>query len=449
MNVQGLTRLIPIGWKGDTRALVDRLADRHAFEASPSQRAEIARRADALLTSPAGEADARERKFDLAVADWKTRADAASRLSDGGAWTPWSVAGSLGDAAELPPETRLASAIAVAARETLVPGIAARQERLRGPADAALAHEKDGTRLWDLALQPLVSEFAGNARRHGADRRTAALQALSAAAHLKGRAMQGPTADAFLLGAAASSLIREKTEDAEDGAPSALEDLARLIAALNDARATMWDDGDAETTRLMGAAAASAAFGRGGIARPRAGLTPDLRAHLPVGLVERRAHLTALEAAEALAEEAADPRLDEDRRRRLETLADALGRHPAAHALSCAEALEMDPPEARAAELRPGMKVYRAVMDGRRRPIVCEGRNGRAVRSHPVAGHDGAFVGYLAFDALSREFGGRPLYAAYALDGARYGYAWAEGRPVIRRGMPEQGFMTAPERIPV
>ena len=53
------------------------------------------------------------------------------------------------------------------------------------------------------------------------------------------------------------------------------------------------------------------------------------------------------------------------------------------------------------------------------------------------------------YDALSREFGGRPLYAVYGRDGGRYGYAWADQRPVIRRGEPEQGFVTAPARIPV
>ena len=109
----------------------------------------------------------------------------------------------------------------------------------------------------------------------------------------------------------------------------------------------------------------------------------------------------------------------------------------------------MEPPEARTGEFKPGMKVFRAVAGDRRRPILCEGRNGRLVRCRAVAGPDGALVGYLAFDALSREFRGRPLYAAYAPDGSRYGYAWADERPVIRRGEPEQGFMTAPGRIPV
>ncbi|HTK60428.1 MAG TPA: hypothetical protein VL283_04490, partial [Candidatus Baltobacteraceae bacterium] len=97
MNLSGLTRLIPVGWKGDTRALVDRLADRHAFEASAAQRDAIARRADAFLASPSvDEAAARALKFDLASADWKTRARAAARLSGDGAWTSWGVMGSMG-----------------------------------------------------------------------------------------------------------------------------------------------------------------------------------------------------------------------------------------------------------------------------------------------------------------------------------------------------------------
>jgi hypothetical protein len=94
------------------------------------------------------------------------------------------------------------------------------------------------------------------------------------------------------------------------------------------------------------------------------------------------------------------------------------------------------------------MKAYRTA-DGRRRALVCAGKAGRPVRCRPVAGADGSVVGYLAYDALSREFGGRPLLAAYALDGSRYGYAWAEARPVIRRGEPEQGFTTAPPRIAI
>lgn len=454
MNARGLKRLIPVGWKGETRALVGLLADHHAFEASEAQRDRIARRADALLDSPAlAVGEARDRKFDLASADWKTRADAAARLSSGGAWTSWTVAGSLGDAGPSgsDADARLASAILVAARETLLPGIAARQERLSGPAGAALAHEKDGARVWDDALWPLVAEFAGNARRSGADRRTAALQAMSAVAHLKGRAMQGfAVHDAFLLGAAASSLLREKDDEADDGAPSAMEELARRVAELNDARGALWDDGDGETARRMGAAAAISAFGRGSVSAPvsRPRGSSGIQAHLPVDILGNRARLAASEAAEAMEEESSDPRLDEGRRRRLEAICDELRRHPAAHAVSCAEALGMEAPEAATAALQPGMKVYRTAPEGRR-PLVCAGRNGRTVRCRPVAGPDGASVGYLAFDALSREFKGRPLYAVYALDGSRYGYAWAEGRPVVRRGEPEQGFMTAPETIRV
>jgi hypothetical protein len=126
-----------------------------------------------------------------------------------------------------------------------------------------------------------------------------------------------------------------------------------------------------------------------------------------------------------------------------------LRHRPAAYAVSFSEALGMDHTDERNEEFKPGMKVYRAVMGNRRRPVMCEGKNGRTVRCRVVAGPSGAFVGYLAYDALSREFGGRPLYAAYALNGDRYGYAWADERPVIRSGQPEQGFKTALERIPV
>ncbi|HTK59807.1 MAG TPA: hypothetical protein VL283_01240, partial [Candidatus Baltobacteraceae bacterium] len=366
----------------------------------------------------------------------------------------WNVMGSLGadgaDEARAHGDARLAAAIAIAARETLLPHIAGQHERLQGTARAASAHEKDGARHWDEAAKPLVIEFARNARLHGADRRTSALQALSAAAHLKGKAMasDAPT-DAFMLGAAASSLLRGGVPATSEDAPI-LESLVRRVASLNDVRETIWDGADAESMRLMGAAAAFAAFGKGRLSKPyvRPARKPGILAHLPSEL-GRLAHLTAAEAATALEDAAADPRLGPDRRRRLETIAEALRLHPSAHAVSCAEALEMDEPDVRTSGFEPGMNVYRAVPDGRRRMRVCEGKNGRPVRCRTVASADGAIVGSLAYDALSREFGGRPLYAAYALDGNRYGYAWADERPVIRRGEPEQGFRTAPERIPV
>lgn len=455
MSVAALKRLVPVGWAGATRALVDRLADQHVFEASEADRAEIARRADALLATPAlDESDARDLKFDLATADWKTRASAAARLSEDGAWTPWSVAGSLGadaaDGSAAPDDARSASAILIAARETLAPGLAERHARLQGPARAAFGHERDAASYWDEAARPVVAEFARNARAHGADRRSSALRALSAAAHLKGDAMHPSSSpDPFLMGAAAASLIRETPKAREGGNASALRSLARDVASMNAVRASMWDGAAAEATRLMGAAAACAAFGRGTCAAPLAlAAAPDVRAHLPTARIARVARMTAMGGAEALEDEAADPRLDADARRRLETVADALRRHPAAHAVSCAEALGMDAPPERASELRFGMRVYRAVSGDRRRHAVHEGKHGRAVRCRAIAGPDGTMVGHLAFDALSREFGGRPLYAAYALDGRRYGYAWADERPIIRRGEPEQGFMTAPERIP-
>lgn len=457
MSAAALKRLVPVGWTGGVRALVDRLAGRHVFEASESQRDEIARRAEAFLASSAmDDASARDLKFDLAASDWKTRATAASRLSAAGAWTPWSVAGSSGvtepDGESPRGDARLASAIFVAARETLLPDVAAVHGRALGSARIALTHEREGARHWDEAARPLVAEFARNARVHGADRRVSALRALAAAVHVKGRAMQASSAeDPFLIGSAASTLLRDRPEASEDGAPSVLEELVRVIASLNDARAELWDDADGETPRLMGASAAIIAFGRGAVSAPTphgSGM-PAAFAHLPDGIIRTYGRLTAAEAASAIDDEAADPRLDADRRRRLETLADALRRSLGAHAVSCAEALGAEAPEARVSEPGPGMKAYRAALEGRRRPLVCTGKNGRAVRCHAIADGEGAHVGYLAYDALSREFGGRPLYAVYGPDGGRYGYAWADERPVIRRGEPEQGFRTAPGHIPV
>ncbi|MEK7546533.1 MAG: hypothetical protein AAB554_05730 [Patescibacteria group bacterium] len=457
MNAADMRRGIPVGWTGDTRVLVGLLAECGILDAPESSLDEIAVRADAFLASKtAGERGSRELKCDLSSTDWKTRALAAARLSDDGAWTHWSVAGSLGvngtDDERRADDALLSSAIAVAARETLAADIDDRQGYLRGPASVALLHEKDGGHLWDTVARPLVSEFAANARLHGAHRRSSALKAIAAAAHLKGQAMSHGAGEApFLLGAAASSLLRGKPKLRTEGDASFMEELVLAVASLNGAREAMWDGADSETSRLMGAASASAALGTGSVSKPvarRSGATVA-PAHLPPETIGRYAHLTASEAAEAIDDEAADPRQAEDKRRRLETISDALRRHPAAHAVSCAEALGMEVPEARMAPMRPGMKVYRAVMDGRRRPVVHEGKNGRAVRCRAVAGDDGALVGHLAFDALSREFGGRPLYAAYAHDGSRYGYAWADERPVIRRGEPSQGFMTAPASIDI
>ncbi len=459
MSLKRLVRLMPVGWTGGTRALVDLLAARRAFEATEVQKEEIARRADAFLASRHRGADAeRELKFDALVSDWKTRADAAARLDADGAWTPWETVGSLADAPEgerapAPVDDALrAAAVLIAAREILVRDHAAMHERLRGPASAALAHEKGGAGVWDAAASPLVAAFVRNARVLGADRRTAALRALAAAAHLKGRAMRAPArGEAFRLGAAAAALLRRKPMKKRADALR-LEALAAALSELNGARAALWEGLDAETARRMGAAAAVASFGRGTIAPPHRGVSVRRRAAPVFRLAdapERLAHLTAADAAAKLAAEASDPRLDAPRRRRLEALSDMLLHHPSAYAASCAEALGLEPPEPRSAGLEPGMTLYRAAPEGRRRPMICEGRNGRPVRCRPVASADGALVGHLAFDALSREFGGRPLYAVYALDGSRYGYAWADARPIVRRGEPEQGFMTAPVRIPV
>lgn len=454
MSAAKLRRHLPVGRKREAHPAVELLAARHAFEATPRQKREIARRADELASSPVPSVDAVSGPLlDLAVGGWKARAEAASELSDGGAWTPWTVVGSLaarpGDVADDGhDDARLASAVLLAARETLSPHVAGLQEEVRGHLRAAVAHEAAGPRRWDAGIRPLVSEFVRNARAHGHGRRAAALRALMAAVHLKGSAMAAPLAvDPFLLGSAASMLLRPKRAVDEENPSPALR-LVRAVAAVNDARAALWDERSAPT-RLLGAAAALAAFGRGTVAPPfrRIGADAFQRAHLRAHVPEAFAHFTAAEAAAALEDHAADPRLGADVRRRRLALADALRHHPCATSATCAEALGLEPPDVRKGEPLHSMRVYRAVMDGRRRPVLHEGRNGRPVRCHAIAAEDGAFIGHLAYDALSREFG-RALHAIYALDGRRYGYAWAELRPVIRRGEPAQGFRTAPERLP-
>ncbi|HJV32825.1 MAG TPA: hypothetical protein VJ694_02245, partial [Patescibacteria group bacterium] len=148
MNIAAAERLVPVAWNGDVRELVDLFSEACVFEASPAQRAEIALRAEAMLASSPPDAEAvRDLKFDLLTADWKTRAEAAARLSGDGAWTPWDVAGSLGvvrkSGTARREASRAASAIVVAARETLSPDLAERHERLKGPVRVGAAHEKD------------------------------------------------------------------------------------------------------------------------------------------------------------------------------------------------------------------------------------------------------------------------------------------------------------------
>jgi hypothetical protein len=450
-------RHVPVGWRGGARAVVDAFASRHVFEASEAEREEIARRADAFLAMPSPDADeVRARAFDLLTGDWKTRAEAAAALDASAAWTSWERAGSLGCAAEGGrldrDDAKVALAALIAAREVLRPEAVRMHEALTGSARAAAAHERDGAALWDGAARPLASELAGHARTRGHGRLAAALAALAAAMHLKGRALAAAApADPFLLGAAASALLR----DAPKRVPSSvarLRSLVARVASLNAARAALWGVLDAEAARRMGAAAAFAVFGKGSVAFPAASARarPDAALRLCAATVGRLAHLTAAEAAARLDEEAADPRVDAALRRRHETLASALRRRADAHAIACAEAAGIEPPDVRLGAFAPGMRTYIAAPGGRSRALTAAGKRGRPVRCRAVAGADGAHVGYLAYDALSREFGGRPLYAAYAHDGSRYGYAWAdEGRPVIRLGEPEQGFMTAPARIPL
>lgn len=496
MIAEAVRRRIPFGWTGDPgstpgaslRTLVDGLADRHLlFEASEAQRDAIARRAAAFLArKPLGRDERHDLALDLAGPEWHVRARAAGSLTAREAWMPWTVTGSLaaedGAApADLPDDARLAAAITVAARETLTPGLQAAFSRLE-PAAVALAHEKDGESVWDAACRPLVDIFAANTRACGSDRRAAALRALTAAAHLKGRALSAAkshgrenprqAAMPFLLGAASGVLLRKDQAADESPHAAALKDLAEMTASLNDARAALWDGADPEATRLLGAAAAVAAFGRGCVTMPKTHVREPLTRHditWPPAWLGRLGHLTASSAAEALDEEASDPRREATYRRVAELLAERLQRHPAPQTVSFAEALGMDPPEIRSSEPRPWMRLFRAApafakaspaaeamgdrpagkQQGVMRRFVCAGKRGRPVRCHAVADADGSLVGYLAFDAMSREFGGRPLSAIYALDGRRWGYAWADEPWVARRGDPGQAFRTAPERIPL
>jgi hypothetical protein len=267
--------------------LVDHLAAHHVFEVSEAQRAEIAERADAMAASSSFSADdASDLKFDLYAGDWKTRAEASARLSASGTWTPWHVAGSLASGADASrhengmDDAGLATAIAIAARETLSPGLAARQAQLKGAAKFALQNEKDGAGFWDKALRPLVSEFAVNARTHGVNRRSAALRALAAATHLKGEAMDSSRGkDAFLLGSAAACLLRAEPADGTDGDGSIMKALARDVAAFNEVRAGMWDESDLEMARLLGAAAIIAVFGRGALSEPKPHNNHSTRTH--------------------------------------------------------------------------------------------------------------------------------------------------------------------------
>lgn len=444
----GLRRLIPVGWKGGVRALVDLLASRHAFEATPAQRDEIARRAERFLAAP--DVDPEERlglALEAAHAHWAVRADAFERLD--AAQVPWELVGSLaiGRPARGVPnavdDARLASAVMIAARETLVPTVRHAQDLLSGTARVALAQERDGGEHWDAAARVAIEDAVRNARSAGADRHAAALKAVAAFARLKGRGLPTGGAPLFRLGAGASILLKSRSESRV----AALEEIVSHVVGVNAVRAALVGE-DPEVLRLVGAAGARVSFGCGELAAPRPLARPPHVPGVPAAWSERLGRLTVASALDLLDEEALDIRNDEPDRRRIEALIGFLRRHPAPHAASFADALGIDPPAPRLGALRTGLRVFRTAQRGIR-PVICRGKKGRILRCHAVAGPDGAMVGFLAYDALSREFGQRPLYAAYAADGRRWGFAWADEAPRVREGEPEQGFRTAPASIPV
>ena len=98
---------------------------------------------------------------------------------------------------------------------------------------------------------------------------------------------------------------------------------------------------------------------------------------------------------------------------------------------------------------RPGQRLARAAVRQPKAAIICYGKRGRLLRCRAVTDDEGTLVGYQAFDTLSRELGGTPLYALYDATGRRYGYARAGEAVHVCAGEPEQGFFTAPDSIPV
>jgi hypothetical protein len=434
------------------RSILDRLIMERLLPFTRNQRDVIARRA-ARLMGQAGQVPPSLRA-DMAKGAWRARAAAASSLSRGG--RALRAAGSLAaDDAEDAKKPRptfdadAARALATAIREVGTPGVVEAQARVTGDAAAALRHEDGGAHVWEKALAPLLREFAWNAESAGATRQEAALEALAAAAALTGRARH-PEGDAlpFLLGAASRGLLRQEKALAPETA--AIRRLAEDLSARNEVRQRIWDGLDSMETRLLGAAVACAVFGKGTL-RPRAPAAASAfdGTMLPEDWRERFASLTAAEAAEELGRLASDPRLDADARATAEFAAEAALAHPGARRVSFAEALGLADPEIRAARMRPGRLFRAAPRRGHAAQVLCRGKNGRLIRCRAVADADGALVGYLAFDPLSREYGGRPLFAAYALDGKRQGYAWADEPAHWRAGRPEQGFVSAPESIPV
>lgn len=437
------------------RSILDRLTDKeNLFTLTKSQKDRIAHRAARLalaaVTPPPSLRAA------LIKGSWRERGAAASTFARGGAAVRaiGSLRGADSASARRPhaafDDLGVARTLATAIREIVTPGVAEAQARVAGDAASALRREDGGAQVWEKALSPLLREFVWNAESAGASRAAAALESLTAAAALTGRARQGSEDDlAFQLGSAAGTILRQETTPRPE--TKAAGRLAEDLAERNDARQRLWDGPDRDETRLLGAAAAFAAFGKGALRR-RAG---SFAAHASAGAMlqeswrERFALLTSTEAADELLRMAADPRLSDDGRAAAEFAAEAAAAHPGAAQVSFAEALGLDTPDVRREPMRSG-RMFRAAPRGSSPArLLCRGKNGRLIRCRAVADARGALVGYLAFDPLSREYGGRPLFAAYGLDGRRQGYAWADEPMHWRAGAPEQGFVSAPESIPL
>ncbi|MFA5854479.1 MAG: hypothetical protein WC866_05365 [Patescibacteria group bacterium] len=434
------------------RAAVDRLADRERlFEAGRLERERIARLAVSLLDDERSEDDVETRLLH-ARGDWRERAAASEELLKRGVWTPVRVLGSFAPASvpRVPPQTHdradaaVAKALILALREVLTPEAEVRQEALR--------RENGGVSIWEKKLHALLGHFAGNARAHGDSREGAALRTLAAAVVLKGEelcAHDQHRSIALALGAAASSLVRSEPSEPKKET-SALTALKNAVQEQNGVRLGLWDGYDAEAVRRFGAAAAGAVTGRGSSAPyvPQQQAASTVAFRLPERWHERFSHVAASDAADALERHANDPRSAEAERLMAEALAETLRAHPDAETVSFSEALGIESAELRTDAFRPGDALLRAAPHGKRpAAILCYGKRGRALRCRAVTNTDGALVGYRAFDPLSRELGGKAVYALYDLAGQRCGYAWADAQSIVRSGSPAQGFVTAPESI--
>ncbi len=439
------------------RSIVDRLAEtERRFALDRSARDKVAVRAASLLqaSSPVPVST----RLAFLKGDWHGRAAAASALLHEG--DALRCVGSLsvrawrdghGERRGLLDGAEAARALATAFREVGSPGVLKAQEELRGSAAVALRHERGGSAVWERALRPLLREFAWNAQGIGKDRRDAALEAIKASAVLTGQARQGVRDDLpVLLGSAARASLSVRRSEVP-AAPSALNLLAEEMKARNRLRSEIFGVLEGDEDRLFGASAIGAVLSTAIVRRRsiRTSPAPLLGLILPEAWVERFAHLTAADAAGELERLAVDPRLHRDAQVAAEFASGVVKAHPAVVRVSFAEALGLQPPPLRFDRLPIG-RLFRAAPRGKRPArMLCRGKNGRLIRCRAVADTTGAMVGYVAFDPLSREYGGRPLFAAYGLDGQRQGYAWADETLYRWAGVPEQGFVSVPESIPL